>query len=77
MLQADHVVHNGNHRLTGHFGVAVGHSHRDLFVIAKDDFRLVVAAVVNDGVMDTAKRCARVKCGVLDIKSFHQIDNDV
>ena len=54
-----------------------GHSHGDLFVIAKDDFRLIVAAVIDDGVMDTAKRCARVKCGVLDIKSFHQIDNDV
>ena len=56
VLQTDHVVGNGNHRLARHFGVAVGHSHRDLFVIAKDDFWLIVATIINDRVMDDRGR---------------------
>ena len=77
MLQADHVVHDSDHRFALGFGIAVSNSDGDLLVIAKDNFRLVVATVIDNGVVDAAKRCARVKRSVLDIKSLHQIYDDV
>ena len=46
-------------------------------MIAKDHFGLIVAAVIDDRVVDTAKGCAGIKCRIFDIERFHQIDDDV
>ena len=46
VLQADGVVHDDRHRLVRHLGVAVGHRGGDLFVRAREQLGLRVAAVV-------------------------------
>jgi len=55
----------------------MGDRHRNLFMIAKDDFRFVVAAVIHDGIMNAAKGRARIEGGVFDIERLHQIDDHV
>ena len=77
MLQADHVVGDGDHRFVFRLGVTVSHSNGDFFMMAEDHFRHVIAAVVNDGIVNAAKSRARIKSCILDIECFHQIDDDV
>jgi hypothetical protein len=77
VLQADHVVHDGDHRFVLGLGITVRHGHRNFLVMAEDHFRLVVAAVVDDRIVNAAKGRARIEGGVLDIKRLHQIDDDI
>src|SRR5689334_9271394 len=45
--------------------------------MAEDHFRLVVAAVVDDRIVNTAKGCARIEGGILDIERLHKINDDI
>ncbi len=67
MLQTDHVVHDGDHRFVFRLGVAMGDGDRDFFVMAEDHFGLVIAAIVDDGIVNAAESRAGIERGVFDV----------
>ena len=71
MLQTNHVMHDRDHRFVFRFSVAVCHRDGNLFVMAKNHFRLIVATVIDDRIMNAAKGRAGVERSVLDIKGLH------
>jgi hypothetical protein len=73
---ADHVVHDRHHRLAGRLGVAVGDLHRDLFVLAEQDRRLV-AAVIDQRVVQAAIARARIERDIGEAVMLDQVDDDV
>ena len=77
VLQADHVVYDGDHGLAFSLGVTVGNCHGNFLVITKNNFRLVIAAVIDNGIVNSPERRAWIERRVFDIKSFHQIDHDI
>ena len=77
MLQTDHVVDDGDHRFVLRLGVAMSDGHRDFFVMAEDHFGLVIAAIVDDRIVDPAEGRTGVERGVLDIVRLHHIDDDI
>ena len=73
---ADDVVHDGDHRLAGRLGVAVRDLHRDLLVLAQQHRRLV-AAVVDQRVVQPAVARAGVERDVGEAELLDQVDDDV
>src|SRR4029077_461541 len=67
---------DGHHRFAGRFGVAVGDLHRDLFMIA-EQHRRVILAIVHEGVVQPAKASAGIKCDIRKSILFDQIDDDI
>ena len=56
MLQAHGAVGHHHHRRAVNFGVAVGHGYRRLFVAAREQLGLGVAAVVDERLVQRAER---------------------
>ncbi len=77
VLQADHVVQRSDHRPTGGLGVAVRQGDRDLLVAAQDRARALVAAVIDQGIVQPAEARARIEGGILDTQRVQQIDHQV
>ena len=74
--QPDQVVQDHGHRLAGGLGIAVGDLHRDLFVLAQHHRRLV-AAVVDERIVQAAKARARIERDGRKAVALDQIDDDV
>ena len=66
--QADQVVQDHRHRLAGRLGVAVRDLHRDLLVLAQHH-RRIVAAVVDERVVQAAKARAGIERDVAESRS--------
>ena len=77
MLQADGAMGHDHHRLALDLGVAVCHRHRRLLVAARQELGLGVAAVVDDGLVQTAERGARVGGHILQVERLEDIDHEV
>ena len=77
VLQPDHIVADGDHRFVFRLGIAVRDRHRNFLVMTEDHFRLVIAAVVDDRIVNTAKGRAGIEGGIFDIERLHQIDHDI
>src|SRR5262249_2091348 len=65
------------HRFAFGSRVAVRQRDRDFLVGAENDFRRVVAAVVDQRVMQPAERGTRIDGHVLDFERFQKIDDDI
>ena len=76
MQHADHVVHDRHHRLAGGLGIAVRDLHRDLLVLAEQQ-RRIVAAVIDQQVVQAAIARARIERDVGKAVVLDQIDDDV
>src|SRR5437667_108971 len=77
MQQPDHVVHDGRHGTVLGLRIPLGHRDGDLLMVAEDDLRHGVAAVVDDGVVQPAKCGSRVERGILDLIRLHQVDDNI
>ena len=77
VLQADGVVHDDRHRFAGHLRVAVSHRGGDLFVHAREQLGLAVAAVVDDRFVNAAERGARHARDVVEADVFEHVDHVV
>ena len=74
--QADQVMHDGDHRLALDAGVAVGDLHGDLFVLA-EQHRRVVLAVIDQRIVQSAIARPRIQRDVLEAVAFDHVDDDV
>ena len=74
--QADQVVQDHRHRLAGRLGIAVRDLHRDLLVLAQHHRRLV-AAVVDQRIVQAAEARARIERDVREAVALDQVDDDV
>ena len=74
--QADDVVNDRAHRPSGDLRESVRDVDRDLLVRAEDDLGLP-AAVVDEGVVQSAVRRAGIERDVLDAKGLEEVDDDV
>jgi hypothetical protein len=77
VLQADDAVADHGQRLAFDLGVAVAHGHRDFLVRAGENLRLDVAAVVDDGFVQTAEARGAVHRQVLDVQRLEHVDHEV
>ena len=59
--QADDVVNECRHRFACSVPVALGNGYRNFLMVTDDHFRLCVAQVVDEGVVDTPEGRAWVK----------------
>ena len=75
--EPDRAVDRRGHRAPGELRVAVGDGHRDLFVVAEDERRAVVGEVVDDAVVQPAKRRPRHERDVRDAKPPQHLGRDV
>jgi hypothetical protein len=73
---ADHVMHDGDHRLARDLGVAMRDLHRDLLVLAQQHRRLV-AAVIDQRVVQPAIARARIERDIGESELLDEIDDDV
>ena len=76
MQQPDQVVQDHRHRLAGRLGVAVRDLHGDLLVLAQHHRRLV-AAVVDQRIVQAAKARAGIERDVGEAVALDQVDDDV
>src|SRR5262245_5011159 len=77
MLQTDNIVNQGCHWSPRGFGIAVRQCHGDLFMTALDQFRHVVATIIHDRVVKTAKTGAWIACCIHYTASLEHIDDDI
>ena len=75
--QADQVVQDADADAAGGLGVAVRHRHRDLLVGGEHHLRLVIAAVVDQRVMQAAIARSRQQEDVVDVQAAEQLDHGV
>ena len=74
--QSDKIVQNDTHRLARRAGIAVRDLHGGLFMLTDQKLRLV-AAVVDDAVVQAAKARARIHRDVGEVVVLQQVDDDV
>ncbi len=77
VLEPDDVVHRRGHRLALGARVAVRHRDGDLLVLAEDHLRHMIAAVVDERIVQAAKRRAGIERDVLDLEGLHHVDDHV
>ncbi len=77
MLQADGAVAQHHQRLAGGLEVAMGHADRRFFVGAGDEFRLLVAAVVDQRLVQGAEARSRVGDDIVDVEGLDHVDHEV
>ena len=77
VLQARWRERDHRHRLAGHRVVAVGDVHRRLFVRARQPLGRFVAAVVDEGFVETAEARARVGDDVLEVQRLQHVHHEV
>jgi hypothetical protein len=74
--QPDKIVQDHRHRLAGRLGIAVRNLHRDLFVLAQHHRRLV-AAVVDQRIVQAAKACAGIERDMRKAVALDQVDDHI
>ena len=77
MLQAHGAVGQDEHRLAFDHRVALGQGDRGLFVATGDELGVLVAAVVDQRLVNAAKTGARIGGHVLEAESFDDVDHEV
>ena len=77
MLQADRAVTERHQRLAGDLEVAVRHGDRGFLVRAGEKFRHLVAAVVDQRLVDGAEARSRVRRQIFDIEGLDDVDHEV
>ena len=77
VLQAHDVVQQGGHQGATGLGIAMRHGHGDFFVTALDQFRHAVAAIIDDGVVETAKAGTRIAGGIGNAAGMEHIDDHI
>ena len=77
VLQADDAVTRHGERLALDLGIALRHVDGDVLVHAGDDFRLVVAAVIDDGFMQAAVARRAVDRQIFDVERLEHVDHEV
>ena len=77
MLQADDVVNQSRHGGSRGLGIAMRQRHRDFFMAALDQFWHVIAAIIHDRVVETAKTGAWIACRIDDTTGLEHIDDDI
>jgi len=70
MLQADGAVAQSGGRFAGDLEIAMAHRDRGFLMHAGDEFRLLVAAVIDDRFMDAAAGGGRVREHEIDLDDF-------
>ncbi len=74
--QADQVMDDGDHRFALGAGIAMGDLHGDLFMLA-GEHRRIVLAVIDQRVMQAAVARAGIERDVLEIIFFYHVDDHV
>ncbi len=77
MLNADRAVTRDRKRLAGNLEVAVTHGHGLLFVQASQKLGLVVAAVVDDRLVQPAEARPRVRRDIVDVEALDHVDHEI
>ena len=77
MLETDDIMHRGAHGLAFRSRIAVRQRHGDFFVRAKNDLRRMIAAVIDQRVMQPAKSSPRIDRHILDFEGLQQIDDNI
>ena len=77
MLQTDDIMHRGGHRPACGARVAVSQRHGDLFMIAENDLRRMIAAIVDQRIVQAAEGRSRIDRDILDLEGFDRIDDDI
>ncbi|GCC49418.1 hypothetical protein chiPu_0033577, partial [Chiloscyllium punctatum] len=77
VLQPDHAMADHGERLAFHLGVALAHMHRDLFMRAGDDLGLLVAAMIDDRLVQAAEARRAVHREILDVERLEHVDHEV
>jgi hypothetical protein len=55
----------------------VGHGNGDLFVATENNFRITVAVVIDQGVVDAAKTRPGIQSDILNSQNFQKIHNEI
>ena len=77
VLQADGAVAQRHQRLAGDLEVAVRHADRGFLVRAGEVFRHLVAAVVDQRLVDGAEAGGAVRGAVFDVERLDHVDHEV
>ena len=77
MLQADRTVGEDTQRFAFDFRVPVRHRDRGFFVATRDELRLLIAAIVDDRLMERAKAGPGVGTDVFNIERSKNIDHEI
>ncbi len=77
MLQAHSAVAEHRHRLAFRLEISVSHGHRRFFVAAGQELRHLIAAVVDDRLVNAAEARAWVRGDVLDVQRLEYVHHEV
>ena len=77
VLQSDDAVHQGQQRLARDLEIAVRHGDGRFFVHASDVFRHLVAAVVDQRLMQRAETRGAIRRHVFDVERLDDIDHEI
>jgi hypothetical protein len=77
VLQAHRAVRHHHHRLAFDLGVAVRHRHRRFFVAAGEQFGILVAAVVDQGFVQSAETRTGIGGDIFEAQGLENIDHEV
>ncbi len=77
VLQTHGAVRHHGQRLALNLEIAVAHGHRRLFVAAGDELGLLIAAVVDDRFVETAKARAGIGADVLEPERLDDVHHEV
>ena len=77
VLYPDGAVHHHHHRLAGNLVIALRHRDRDFLVQAGQPFRVAVAAMVDERLVQAAETGPRVGGDVVDIEGLDHVDHEI
>jgi hypothetical protein len=77
VLQTDDVMHRGGHRFAFGACIAVRQRDGDLFVVTKNNFRSMIAAVIHQRVVQTAKGRTGIDRDVFNLECLQEIDDNI
>ena len=77
VLYANRWVHHRRHGLACNSGVAVSYSYRGLFVAARQEFRVLVSAIINNGLVQPPETRGWHGSDVLDPQGFDDVHHEV
>ena len=77
VLQADDAMADHGHRLAFDLGVAMTHRDRDFLVRTGENLRLDVAAVIDDGFVETAEARGAIHREIIDIQRLEHVDHEI
>jgi hypothetical protein len=77
VLRSHRAVHAHEQRLAFDLGVAVAHPHGRLFMAARDEFRRLVIAIIDDRLMQAAKCIPWVGAYVFESDRLDHVDHEI